>query len=121
MLSKEEVLDIIAYCKEHRIYRKDRLAQLGIGEWSFYEARRRYLKAESETGTTSGRFIQLRSSGGFVSDSVTEMEKSVNPDRNLTDNSSDELKIECQTPRGGMLRMSGRVTPALLSTLLQNI
>lgn len=85
MLSKEEVLDIIAYCKEHRINRKDRLAQLGIGEWSFYESRRRYLKEESELSTRTGKFIQLRSTGGFVSDSVTYMEKSVNPDRKLTD------------------------------------
>lgn len=53
MLSKEEVLDIIAYCKEHRIKRMDRLAQLGIGEWSFYEARKRYLREESEAKSSA--------------------------------------------------------------------
>lgn len=79
MLSKEEVLDIIAYCKENNVNRKDRLIELGLSEWSFYEARRRYLKEESESGKDEGHFIQLRSTGGFVHESMTEMEQTVNP------------------------------------------
>lgn len=120
MLSKEEVLDIIAYCKENNVNRKDRLAELGIGEWSFYEARRRYLKEEIESGKNDGHFVQLRSTGGFVQESITEMERAVNPGKRVKSVPA-EIKIECQTPRGGMLRMTGMITREFLSTILQSI
>lgn len=121
MLSKEQVLDIIAYCDEHKINRKVRLKELGIGEWQFYTSRRRYLREELESGVPAGRFIQLRSTEKLVPESVSAMELSVNPGRKPRESASEMLHIECQTPRGGMLRMSGSITPVLLSTLLQSL
>lgn len=120
MLSKEEVLDIIAYCKENNVNRKDRLSELGIGEWSFYEARRRYLKEEAELGMAEGRFVLLRSTGGFVQESITEMERAVNPGKRVKSEPT-EIKIECQTPRGGIFRMTGEISREFLSTILQSI
>ena len=38
MLSKEEVADVISYCKEHGCSYKERLAELGIPEWKFYDS-----------------------------------------------------------------------------------
>lgn len=40
MLSKEQVLEIIAYCDDHGVQRKVRLRKLGITEWNFYKSRR---------------------------------------------------------------------------------
>ena len=36
MLSKEEVLEIIFYCDSHKINRSDRLQELGISHWNFF-------------------------------------------------------------------------------------
>ncbi len=123
MLSKEEVLDILAYCKEHGVNRKDRIRELGLTHWAFYKARRKYLEDEGEEGQAGGgRFIQLSTSGQVVPESVSGMERRVNPAKRLPgDKEVASLEIECRTPRGGMLRISGPVTPALLSTLLQSI
>ena len=42
MLSKEEVADVISYCKEHGCSYKERLAELGIPEWKFYDSKYKY-------------------------------------------------------------------------------
>ena len=47
MMSKEEVAEIITYCREHNVRQCDRLKELGIASWRFYDARRKYT-TESE-------------------------------------------------------------------------
>ena len=104
MLSKEEVLEIISYCDSHKIQRSVRLKELGITHWEFYKSRRKYLENEkSHPHEDSGSFIQLESGGGFVPCSVTEM------------------TIECQTSRGGMVRINGKINAELLSVLVKNL
>ena len=46
MLSKEEVLEIIAYCDTHKVRHGARLMELGISQWNFYKSRRRHLEKE---------------------------------------------------------------------------
>lgn len=46
MLSKEQVLEIMAYCDDHGVQRKVRLRELGITEWNFYKSRRQCLRQE---------------------------------------------------------------------------
>ena len=121
MLSKEEVLEIIAYCDSNGVTRKSRLKELGIGEWAFYEAKRRYLQQESESGVSEGSFIELKNSEGFVPDSVTAIETSSRSARRKKSVQRSELQIECQTSRGGLIRISGLLTPAMLTTLIQNL
>lgn len=48
MMTKEEVAAIVAYCQENKVSFKQRLAELGVPEWTFYEAKRKY--APKETG-----------------------------------------------------------------------
>ena len=43
MMSKEEVAEIITYCREHNVRQCDRLKELGIAAWRFYDARRKYI------------------------------------------------------------------------------
>ena len=47
-MSKEEVAEIITYCREHNVRQCDRLKELGIASWRFYDARRKYT-TESES------------------------------------------------------------------------
>lgn len=121
MLSKEEVLEIISYCDSHKIQRSTRLKELGITHWEFYKSRRKYLENEkSHPHEDSGSFIQLGSGGGFVPCSVTEMEKSLNPGRKLHA-SSESMTIECQTSRGGMMRINGKISTELLCALVKSL
>ena len=41
-MTKEEVDQVIAYCDENKISYKQRLAELRINPWSFYDAKRKY-------------------------------------------------------------------------------
>ena len=41
-MTKEEVARVIAYCDENKISYKQRLSELGINPWSFYDAKRIY-------------------------------------------------------------------------------
>ena len=47
MLSKEQVLEIIAYCDDHGVQRKVRLRELGITEWNSYKTHRQCLSQEN--------------------------------------------------------------------------
>lgn len=40
MMTKEDVAQVIAYCDENKISYKQRLAELGINPWNFYDAKR---------------------------------------------------------------------------------
>ena len=119
MLTKEEVIEIVSYCKENKVTYDKRLKELGICNWSFYEAKKRYLKKEKEAPVSKGEFIQLGVNGAFVPSSITALEG----DGGRTKFTSEigELKIECQTSRGGMLRMSGKIPASMLAVLVQNL
>lgn len=120
MLSKEQVLEIIAYCDNNRVQRKERLRELGITEWNFYKSRRQYLRQEKMSAETSGSFIQLEAGGGFVPATVTEMERQVNPGRQVV-GKGEELTVECRTSRGGMVRINGKINAELLCALVKNL
>ena len=119
MMTKEEVMDIVSYCKENKVTYEQRLKELGVSQWRFYNAKRKYLLMERDKPAVAGRFIQLGPGRTFVPDSLTAMEGSEN--RTVKNAESCELKIECQTSRGGMLRMSGKIPASMLAVLVQNL
>ena len=63
-MTKEEVVQVIAYCDEHKNSYKQRLSELGISQWSFYGAKRKY--APKEEGDNAGGFLQLIPGGSFL-------------------------------------------------------
>ena len=63
-MTKEEVAQVIAYCDENKISYKQRLSELGISPWNFYDAKRKY--APKEEGENAGEFLQLIPGGTFV-------------------------------------------------------
>ena len=64
MMTKEEVAQVIAYCDENKISYKQRLSELGISPWNFYDAMRKY--APKEEGDNAGEFLQLIPGGSFL-------------------------------------------------------
>ena len=45
-MTKEEVAPVIDYCDENKISYKQRLAELGVNPWRFYDAKRKYTPKE---------------------------------------------------------------------------
>ena len=68
MMTKEEVAQVIAYCDENKISYKQRLSELGISPWNFYDAKRKY--APKEEGDNAGEFLQLITGGSFLSNPI---------------------------------------------------
>ena len=66
MMSKEEVAEIMTYCKEKGISYKSRLAELDIPAWKFYDSKSRYAKEQADSNESAGEFLQLTSGGEFV-------------------------------------------------------
>jgi len=115
MLTKEEVAEIITYCRENNISYKSRIDELGIKEWRFYDAKRRYAQ-EQEAGSF-GEFIELKSSGTYVpapSFAAKPFSKSPKPDRKMTP----VVNIEYTSPDGGVLRIQGALDQSLLKSLI---
>ena len=51
MTTKEEVAQVIAYCDENKTSYKQRLSELGINPWNFYDAKRKYARKPSNKCT----------------------------------------------------------------------
>lgn len=65
-MTREEVAEIIMYCKEHKVTYKSRLAELNIPVWRFYDSKSRYAEEQSSGNTSKGDFIELGQSGTFI-------------------------------------------------------
>lgn len=123
MLSKEEVADVISYCKEHGCSYKERLAELGIPEWKFYDSKYKYAIRERKE-FDKGRFLQLRTgSDGSMTpfpsfDSVKTGRKADKAGRCTPQYSM--LSIELQTDAGTMMRIQGEMTPDHLAAIIQS-
>ena len=106
-MTKEEVAQVIAYCDENKISYKQRLEELGINPWSFYDAKRKY--APKEEGENSGEFLQLVPEGSFLPNPIK-------PSRSRSIKQKDSaqslvaVSIELRTPNGTMKRISGNLT-----------
>lgn len=111
-------MEIVAYCKENHVTYESRLKELGVSQWNFYQSKKRHLLKEMKADSSDGAFIQL-CSGRFVPASLTAMEGEGSRTKKHLESS--ELKIECQTSRGGLLRMSGKISSSILAVLVQNL
>ena len=65
-MTREEVVEIMNYCKEHKMTYKSRLEELNIPVWRFYDSKSRYAAEQSSGKTAQGEFIELPHSRSFV-------------------------------------------------------
>lgn len=68
MMTKEEVAGIVAYCEEKKISYKQRLDELGIPTWKFYNSKRKF--APKQDGDNAGEFLQLLPCESFLSNPI---------------------------------------------------
>ena len=114
-MTKEEVAQIITYCDETKISYKQRLAELGINPWSFYDAKRKY--APKEEGENTGELLQLVPGGSFLPNPIK-------PSRSRSSKQKDSaqgtvaVSIELRTPTGTMMRISGNLTGRELKDII---
>lgn len=115
MMTKEEVAQVIAYCDENKISYKQRLSDLGIAPWTFYDAKRKY--APKEEGDNAGEFLQLVPEGSFLPNPIK-------PSRSRSSKQKDSsqgavaVSIELRTPTGTMMRISGNLTGRELKDII---
>ena len=92
---------MIVNCDENKICHRQRLSELGVSPWSFYDAKRKY--APKEEGENAGEFLQLIPGGSFLLDQIK-------PSRSRGSKQKDSaqetvaVNIELRTPTGTMLR-----------------
>ncbi len=112
MLTKEEVCSIVAYCNEHNTSFKDRLAELGIPTWKFYDAKRRYANEQDEQ---AGEFLQLVP-GTFSA--PPELSRKSKGGRRTEPEKGSILSVEMKTASGTLLRIQGEMGASILASII---
>lgn len=112
MITREEVASIVAYCDEHKISFKQRLEELGIPGWRFYDAKRRY---SVDLEGSQGEFLQL-TPDTFSSASV--LSRRHRGGKSAKTEASGIVSIEMKMRGGTLLRIQGEMTPSMLSSII---
>ena len=117
-MTREEVAEVITYCKENGISYKERLTELGIPIWKFYDSKARYSR-EQEASEAKGEFLQLSSGSTFIPTQsfAATSGKKVKGGSNST--ASQMLSIELRTPNGTMMRIQGEMSQSLIQSIIQ--
>lgn len=116
MMTKEEVAGIVAWCSENKVSQKQRLAELGISEWQFYSAKRKY--APKQEGDNAGEFLQLVPGGSFLPDPI-KPSRSRSSRQKEAERGAVSVSIELRTPGGTMMRISGDLTGRELRDIIE--
>ena len=115
MMTKEEVAQVIAYCDENKISYKQRLSELGINPWNFYDAKRKYAPKQEEDN--AGEFLQLIPGGSFLPNPI-KPSRSRSGKQKSEERGTVAVIIELKTPTGTMMRISGNMTGRELKDII---
>ena len=97
-MTREEVVEIMNYCKEHKVTYKSRLEEL-------YDSKSRYAAEQSSGKTAQGEFIELPHSGSFVP--VPSFAGTTGRKQKNTPATPSGLKeMEIRTPAGSAIRIA---------------
>ena len=103
MMTREEVVEIMNYCKEHKVTYKSRLEERNIPVWRFYDSKSRYAEEQSSGNTSKDDFIELGQSGTFIPVPSFTGQNGRKPK-----GESSEFKcIEIRTSKGDAIRIHG--------------
>ena len=117
-MTREEVVEIMDYCKEHKVTYKSRLEELNISVWRFYDSKSRYAAEQSSGKTAQGEFIELPHSRSFVP--VPSFTGTSGRKQKSTPIQPNGLKeIEIRTPSGGAIRICGELNEKELFSIIQ--
>ena len=114
-MTKEEIAEIVAYCDEHKISYKQRLTELGIPTWKFYDSKRKYVPREEDT--EGGEFMQLIPGGTFLPNPI-KPSRTKSGKQKTTEKEEVAVTIELRTPTGTLMRISGNLTGRHLQDII---
>ena len=115
-MTREEVAEIIMYCKEHKVTYKSRLAELNIPVWRFYDSKSRYAEEQLSDNTSKGDFIELGQSGTFI---PVPSFAGQNGRKSKGESPSGFKSIEIRTSKGDAIRIQGELSPQELYSIIQ--
>lgn len=108
MMTKEEVIQVITYCKEKGISYKQHLSELGVKPWYFFDAKRKY--APKQEPEDAGGFLQLVSGGETFLPDPIKPARSRSSKQKEADKGAVAVSIELRTSTDTMMRISGDFT-----------
>lgn len=122
MIAKEQIIEILAYCKQNNVTHKEGCTKFGVSQWSFYESKRRYIEQEKRCGDATGEFVQLKSDGSFVPSTITSF-GSRNRVRKTQDKSEGMIvaSLEVQGRNGSVMRYYGELSAGMLTEIVKNL
>lgn len=116
ILTREEIAEIVQYCKEHGVSYKSRLKGIGIPEWQFYDSKRRYTEAQASE-RESGEFLQLvRGNNSFPEPVLTNRKTGKGRKSGYE---SIAMSIEMRTQTGAVLRIQGNLDATMIQAIIQ--
>lgn len=122
MLTREQILEVDNYCAEHNITQQQGLEELNIRRDQYYRWKKKYRdEDENGEGPEAGAFLQLPSSGAFMSPMMPPARASVKSRSKSGEPQAQEqsfLTVELRTASGSAMRIQGCMTAAHLRELI---
>ena len=122
MLTREQILEVDNYCAEHNITQQQGLEELNIRRDQYYRWKKKYRdEDENGEGPEAGAFLQLPSSGAFMSPMMPPVRTSVKSRSKSGEPQAQEqsfLTVELRTASGSAMRIQGCMTAAHLRELI---
>ena len=122
MLTREQILEIDTYCAEHKVTQNARLEELGIPRHQFYRWKKKCRdEDESDQGPEAAAFLQLPSTGAFMSPMMPPARTSGKSRSKAGAPQPQEqsfLTIELRTASGSAMRIQGSMTAEHLRAIL---
>lgn len=118
MMTREEVAEVITYCKKNDISYKARLAELSIPAWKFYDSKSKSA-LEQESSEAKGEFLQLYAGDSSVPMPSFAATSGRKAKVRREASASQMLSIELRTPNGTMMRIQGEMGQDFIQSIIR--
>lgn len=109
-MSKEEVASIVLYCKENNVNFKDRLKELNITPWRFYDAKSKYSK------DNNNELLDISNKGNFIP--CPDLSRRHIPLKTSSSHEVGNVSIELQSANGTIMRIKGELSKSQLESII---
>ena len=111
MMTKEEIASIVLYCKDNNVSFKNRLRELGIMPWRFYDAKSKYAKSNNN------ELLEIGNKGNFIPcpDLTRKCSRAKNKHEGRLCSS---INIELQTVNGTIMRIHGELSSSQIESII---
>jgi len=111
MMTKEEIASIVLYCKDNNVSFKDRLRELGIIPWRFYEAKSKYTKDKNN------ELLAIGNKGNFIP--CPDLTRKCSHVKKASDERiCSNINIELQSANGTIMRIHGELNNSQLESII---